>query len=453
MSRPSLAGVGQVIPIVAGLAERFDAAGHRLYLVGGVVRDLALGVASAADDIDLTTDATPDVIKQLVSPIATALWSQGERFGTIGATVNGRDLEITTHRAEAYDPASRKPTVVFGRSVEDDLARRDFTINAMAVSLPDGALIDPFGGMTHLDQRVLATPLSPGESFSEDPLRMMRAARFLPRFALTADPGVEASARELAPRLAIVSVERISAELERLLALPQVEQGVRFLHDCGLLVEVIPAYRPDPAAATRAATLAAGDGSADVRRAGLFAPVGVDGVRAALTRLRYPRAVVATTVGLVEALPVALGRDVTPADVRRTVDRVGLDAIADLRQLAANHRRTDPAGDPAGAEPDAVPGGVPGTEPTFDAVYEALAAEEDLTDLSIPLSGRDIMRHLDLAPGPEVGEAARHLRAARIEHGPLTVEAALGRPRRLGRRPRTVVIGPEPPSSAPDPAP
>lgn len=399
-----LPGLDTIMPLVEEVAQRFAHRGHRLYLVGGVVRDLALGSLSAADDIDLTTDATPRQIKDLVAPVATALWTQGERFGTIGATVNGRALEITTHRAEAYDPASRKPVVVFGRSVRDDLERRDFTINAMAVSLPDGELIDPFGGLDHLRQRTLATPLSPTESFSDDPLRMLRAARFIPRFDLEPEPGVAEAARTLADRLGIVSVERVNHELERLLALAGPGPGVAFLHRCRLLVEIVPAYRDQPPAALeRAAGWAAGSGSALVRRAGLVQPLGPDGARVALNRLRYSRAVVSATINLLTTLPAVTGTGAgpQPVDVRRVVDRVGLAAMDDLGQLAANV---------LGAE---------AARPFF-ALLDELSTREDLGDLSVSLTGRQIMSHLGLDPGPEVGEATRHLRHRRLVDGPLT---------------------------------
>ncbi|MEY3267120.1 MAG: hypothetical protein RJA15_1566, partial [Actinomycetota bacterium] len=168
------------------LAARFREAGHRLFLVGGTVRDLLLGASDAEIDFsqidfDATTTATPDQIKAIVAPIADALWTQGERFGTIGLKIGNRPYEITTHRAEAYSPDSRKPDVQFATDIETDLSRRDFTINAMALELTSDTptLVDPFGGAADLMTRTLRTPLSPEESFSDDPLRMLRAARFV----------------------------------------------------------------------------------------------------------------------------------------------------------------------------------------------------------------------------------------------------------------------------------
>jgi poly(A) polymerase len=180
---------GPVLDEVAPLASAFAAAGHRLYVVGGTVRDLLLGDASftTADDIDLTTSARPDEIKACLNGVADAVWTQGERFGTIGARIGDRVYEITTFRAESYTDDSRKPHVVYADDVETDLARRDFTVNAMALEVTSTApvLVDPHDGAIDLATKVLRTPLSPEESFSDDPLRMLRAARFITRLRPT----------------------------------------------------------------------------------------------------------------------------------------------------------------------------------------------------------------------------------------------------------------------------
>ncbi|HJP25557.1 MAG TPA: CCA tRNA nucleotidyltransferase, partial [Acidimicrobiales bacterium] len=169
---------------VAPVAGPFHAAGHGLYLVGGLVRDRLLR-DDRTPDHDLTTDATPDRIRELVAEVADAVWLQGERFGTVGLRVGDVTMEITTHRAEAYLSDSRKPVVRFSSELFEDLARRDFTVNAMAVDVADGMLHDPFGGRADLETRTLRTALDPVESFSDDPLRMLRAARFLSRYGLT----------------------------------------------------------------------------------------------------------------------------------------------------------------------------------------------------------------------------------------------------------------------------
>ena len=180
------------------LTARFRAAGHRLYLVGGTVRDLLAGAPTEEIDFDFTTDARPDAIKKVLKGWADAVWTQGEKFGTIGAKKGGRPYEITTHRAEAYHEDSRKPEVEFSDQVEADLSRRDFTINAMALELTADTptLVDPYGGAAELATRVLRTPLAPEVSFSDDPLRMLRAARFIARFNATPAPELVAAVKE-----------------------------------------------------------------------------------------------------------------------------------------------------------------------------------------------------------------------------------------------------------------
>ena len=236
-------------PILAELApltERFAAAGKRLYLVGGTVRDLLIGRGDATNvdafDFDATTDARPEETKRIVSGWADAVWTQGERFGTIGAKKNGRVYEITTHRAEAYSPDSRKPDVAFADAIDADLSRRDFTVNAMALELTgaEPALIDPFNGAADLISRVLRTPLSPEESFNDDPLRMLRAARFIAALNLTPDPALVDAVKNMASRLEIVSRERIQAEIDRLIVLDHPTAGLWFLVDTGLATHFFP---------------------------------------------------------------------------------------------------------------------------------------------------------------------------------------------------------------------
>ena len=229
------------------LTERFQHAGHRLYLVGGSVRDLILGSSSGGDatpqfDLDFTTTARPDEIKRAVSGWADSVWTQGERFGTIGASSKGRTYEITTHRAEAYHEDSRKPDVQFSDSIDADLSRRDFTINAMALELtsPTPTLVDPFSGAADLVQRILRTPLGPEESFSDDPLRMLRAARFIARYSLTPEPGLVEAVTAMSDRLSIVSAERIRDELDKLIVTPHPSAGLWFCVDTGLADHFLP---------------------------------------------------------------------------------------------------------------------------------------------------------------------------------------------------------------------
>ncbi len=228
---------------VEPLKDAFEKAGKRLYLVGGVVRDLFLGVLEEASaDIDLTTDATPDEIENIVGPISDTMWLVGKRFGTITIEISRRKFEITTHRAESYDPNSRKPLVKFSTSIKEDLSRRDFTINAMAMELTGSAskLIDPYGGLQDLLSRKLATPGDAEDSFNDDPLRMLRAARFISRFALNPTKDVSDAAVELRERLNVVSPERVREELSKLLVLPDPSVGLWFLVDTGLFDVFLP---------------------------------------------------------------------------------------------------------------------------------------------------------------------------------------------------------------------
>jgi poly(A) polymerase len=249
----------EVVEELAPLTERFQAAGHRLYLVGGTVRDLLLGDERTDFDFDATTDALPHEIKACLQGWADAIWTQGERFGTIGAVKRSaegeRVYEITTHRAEVYHDESRKPDVTFSKDIEIDLSRRDFTVNAMALQLTrsDDAvgtpkdttagtptLVDPFGGAVDLVTRTLRTPLAPEISFDDDPLRMLRAARFIARYQLQPVPELVEAARALAPRLDIVSAERIRDELDKLIVVPHPSAGLWFAIDTGLADHFLP---------------------------------------------------------------------------------------------------------------------------------------------------------------------------------------------------------------------
>ncbi len=235
-----------ILSELAPLTERFASAGKRLYLVGGTVRDLLIGRGDATNvdafDFDATTDARPEEIKKIIAGWADAVWTQGERFGTIGAKKDGRVYEITTHRAEAYSPDSRKPDVAFADAIDADLSRRDFTVNAMALELTgtEPSLIDPFNGAADLIARVLRTPLSPEESFSDDPLRMLRAARFIAALNVTPDPALVAAVKNMSARLEIVSRERIQAEIDRLIVLDHPTAGLWFLVDTGLAEHFFP---------------------------------------------------------------------------------------------------------------------------------------------------------------------------------------------------------------------
>ncbi|MDQ1217773.1 CCA tRNA nucleotidyltransferase [Microbacterium arborescens] len=225
-------------PVVSTLADAFERAGFELAIVGGPVRDALLG--RATNDLDFTTNARPDDILRVVEPLATATWDIGRAFGTIGAKVRGEQIEITTYRADSYDGVTRKPTVEFGDTLEQDLARRDFTVNAMALRVPGPSLVDPTGGVEDLVATTLRTPGDPAVSFGDDPLRMLRAARFASQLGFSLDPATEQAMTELRETLSIVSPERVQGELVKLLRTDDPARGIRLLVDTGLMQLVLP---------------------------------------------------------------------------------------------------------------------------------------------------------------------------------------------------------------------
>ena len=225
-------------PPVSTLAEAFAAAGYELALVGGPVRDAFLG--RAVNDLDFTTSATPDQIEQLVRPIADAVWDVGREFGTIAAKLGDATVEITTYRADSYDGKTRKPTVEFGTNLDDDLVRRDFTVNAMALRVPGAVLVDPYGGLDDLLARRLRTPSSPEVSFSDDPLRMLRACRFVSQLGATLDVPTAAALADMAEKITTISAERVRDELSKLLLTDSPRAGLEVLVDSGLAAHVLP---------------------------------------------------------------------------------------------------------------------------------------------------------------------------------------------------------------------
>lgn len=394
----------ELLTEVQPLAKRFAEGGHRLYLVGGIVRDQVLGRPLAPEsDIDLTTDATPQRTKKLVAPLADAVWTQGERFGTIGCRIGDRSYEITTHRGESYHPSSRKPTVEFSTDVEDDLARRDFTINAMAASLPDGELIDPHGGLRDLAEHRLRTPLAPDESFTDDPLRMLRAARFLAGYALDADPALVDAVDRLAPRLAIVSIERRRDELDKLLTLPDPAVELRFLRDHGVLEHALAhlAEVPDDAFERVLRALAALPPDRELRLAASVAPDDHpqrEAVVRALRDMRYSNHVIDRVGRLVAGATFVWRHDGTwdAADVRRLVAMVGPD-LDDALLLAGTRVDTD----------------------ALRAALDHLRQSEPLDDLEPALDGAEVMAVLGIPQGADVGRALAFLRELRLTEGVL----------------------------------
>jgi poly(A) polymerase len=225
-------------PPVSTLADAFAQAGHELALVGGPVRDAFLG--RAVNDLDFTTSATPDQIEQLVRPIADAVWDVGREFGTIAAKLGDATVEITTYRADSYDGKTRKPTVEFGSNLDDDLVRRDFTVNAMALRVPGAVLVDPYGGLDDLLAGRLRTPSTPEVSFSDDPLRMLRACRFVSQLGATLDLPTAAALADMAEKITTISAERVRDELSKLLLTDSPRAGLEVLVDSGLAAHVLP---------------------------------------------------------------------------------------------------------------------------------------------------------------------------------------------------------------------
>jgi len=232
------AELDRISPVIDDLGRIFAEAGHELALVGGPVRDAMLG--RAHDDLDFTTSALPEQTEKLLSRWGDALWDMGRDFGTIGTRKGPFQVEVTTYRSETYDPSSRNPTVQYGDSLVGDLVRRDFTVNAMAVRLPGRQVEDPYGGVVDLARRVLRTPGRPEDSFSDDPLRMLRAARFAAQLGFDVAPEVVAAMTAMADRITIISAERVRDELVKLICAPEPRRGLTLLVDTGLADHVLP---------------------------------------------------------------------------------------------------------------------------------------------------------------------------------------------------------------------
>jgi poly(A) polymerase len=407
----------ELVELTEPVAARFEAAGHSIYAVGGMVRDAVLGAGLVGEgvvgDIDLTTDADPGRIKELLAGFAGALWTQGERFGTIGCMVGQRTFEITTHRTDRYESGSRKPMVRFTSAIESDLARRDFTVNAMAVRLPDGELVDPFRGEADLAGGVLRTPLEPEVSFSDDPLRMLRAARFVAALRLAPRPELVAAMAAMGDRLAIVSAERQRAELDRLLLLDDPAPGLELLLATGLAAQVVPELDAEVAAA-----VARAPARLVARFATLLAGAGEAGAAARLRALRSSNDHVQAVRRVVRAVEPLLGRAGSSsagvdAAVRRFASAAGPwldDAVATL-----GARRPDTAAEAA-------------------AAVRRLAAAGELDDLRPQLDGDDVQRVLGVGPGPVVGEALAFLQELRWEEGSLDDAEVRRRLQDWGRR-------------------
>ena len=374
-----------------------------MFLVGGVVRDALMGLDHPSD-VDLTTDAVPETIRALLEPHVDALWDQGARFGTIAAMVGEAKVEITTHRCERYDSGSRKPVVGFGTDIVEDLERRDFTINAMALDLiGELGLVDPFGGRSDLEQGRLRTPQEPSVSFGDDPLRMMRAARFVARFGLDVDAALTDAMAKCAPRMSIVSVERQRDEIEGLLGLPDVGAGLAMLTEAGL-DEVVFSVSVSSLVGLDWAAIE----TVEHKRLVLFDSLG--DVRQQMRHFRYANAAIVDAeagAAVIEAITTHTG-SWTDAEIRRVALGKSLRASA----FAAMIARSSPTSDRARGE-------------VFAAALADLRAREDLEDVSVPLSGRDVMDLLGIDEGAMIGEALDYLRECRIADGPIDRATAM----------------------------
>ncbi len=458
-------------PVLTRLGQRFTAAGFEVHLVGGSVRDALLsagaGVARVPGDLDVTTDARPEQVLGLLRGLASSTWNTGIAFGTVGAEVDGVRLEITTFRADRYDRESRNPEVAWGNSLVDDLARRDFTVNAMAVSLgPDRTVTDPYGGLGDLLAGRLRTPGAAVDSFADDPLRMLRAVRFVAQLGLTPVPEVVEAMTSLAPELGRITPERVQVELSKTLLQPSPRAALELFVATGLADVVLPELSAlrmeidehhqhkdvyghsltvlDQAIALEKAAVRAGEAGAEspdlvLRLAALLHDIGKPAtrrheprgrvsfhhhevvgaklVRKRLTALRYPKDVV-EAVARLTFLHLRFhgygGGEWTDSAVRRYVTDAG-DLLPRLHKLVRSDCTTRNRRRAAALSA------------TYDSLEQRIAelsAAEDLARVRPDLDGNAIMAILGIPPGREVGEAWSFLKDLRLERGPLEPEEA-----------------------------
>ncbi len=425
------------------LADRLADAGYECFLVGGTVRDALLD--RPVTDIDLTTNARPDVVENIVRGWADAVWLQGQRFGTVGCEKNGARLEITTYRGDIYRPESRKPEVTYADTIEEDLVRRDFTVNAMASALPEPRLVDPCDGAADLANRRLRTPRSPEESFADDPLRMMRAARFVAALGFEPDADMVAAMRAMHQRLEIVSAERIRDELVRLLTVDDPSRGLWLLCETGLADNFLPElnamrleqdpihHHKDVLAHTIAVVNNVKSGDRLVRLAALFHDIGkpktrsfdnggvsfyhheVVGARMTETRMRalkFSNEDVADVAKLVYLhLRIhTYGMGWTDRAVRRYARDAGplLDRLNELQRADCTTRNQRKAEALAKRMDE------------LEARIAALREREELDAIRPALDGDQVMKFLNLEPSPLVGEALDFLLEVRLDEGPIT---------------------------------
>ncbi|WP_410787144.1 CCA tRNA nucleotidyltransferase [Kribbella sp. C-35] len=448
----------ELAPVVDELGHRFADAGHEIALVGGPVRDILLGRGSK--DLDFTTSAHPDVIERLLSGWADHVWDIGKAFGTIGCRKGEWVLEVTTYRSETYDPTSRKPEVSYGDSLEGDLARRDFAMNAMAVRLPSRQFVDPYGGMEDVAHQRIRTPGTPEDSFSDDPLRMMRAARFAAQLGFTPDPAVVTAMTAMADRITIVSAERVRDELEKLICADHPRIGLDLLVSTGLAEHVLPelpalqlmkdehqrhkdVYEhsltvldqaidlesrlsvPTPDFVVRFAALIHDIGKPKTlrfegARKVTFHHHDVVGAKLARKRmkaLRFSNEQIEQVSKLIELHLRFHGYgdgEWTDSAVRRYVRDAGdqLERLHILTRADCTTRNRRKAESLRAAYDD------------LETRIERLQEQEELDSLRPDLDGNQIMQILGISPGREVGEAYKFLMELRLDQGPLGEDQA-----------------------------
>ncbi|PRW63486.1 CCA tRNA nucleotidyltransferase [Actinopolyspora mortivallis] len=460
MQRNAIEELLRRAPVVEELARLFAAAGFSLYIVGGSVRDALLGQVGA--DLDFTTEARPERVLELLDGWAETVWDTGIEFGTVGAYRKGTTVEITTFRADTYDRSSRNPEVVFGDSIDGDLLRRDFTVNAMAVELSRREFVDPHGGLRDVIRQWLDTPAPPEESFADDPLRMMRAARFAAQLGFDPTQRVLTAMREMAAEIARITPERVQTELSKLLCGQYPRKGVELLVDTGLADHVLPelpamrleidehhqhkdvylhslvvldqavelerAADPDgePDLTLRLAALLHDIGKPATRR---FEPgggvsfhhhevVGAKMARKRLRALRYSKEIVSDVSDLVYLHLRFHGYgegNWTDSAVRRYVNDAGhlLQRLHKLVRADCTTRNRRKARALQRSYDD------------LEARIRRIAEEEDLARVRPDLDGNEIIRLLGIEPGPLVGKAWRHLKELRLDQGPLGREQAV----------------------------
>ncbi|MGY5123369.1 CCA tRNA nucleotidyltransferase [Streptomyces nigrescens] len=455
VQRRAVSELLRVSPVADDLARRFQEAGFTLALVGGSVRDALLG--RLGNDLDFTTDARPEDVLKIVRPWADAVWEVGIAFGTVGCKKDSFDIEVTTYRSEAYDRTSRKPEVSYGDSIEQDLVRRDFTVNAMAVLLPQKEFVDPHDGLEDLAGRVLRTPGTPEESFSDDPLRMMRAARFAAQLDFEVDPEVFAAMKAMSDRIEIVSAERVRDELNKLILAPHPREGLRLLVDSGLADHVLPelpalrlesdehhrhkdVYEHSLTVLEQAIDLEENGPDLVLRLAALLHDIGKprtrrfekDGrvsfhhhevvgakmTKKRMTALKYSNDLVKDVSRLVELHLRFHGYGTgewTDSAVRRYVRDAGpqLERLHKLTRSDCTTRNKRKA--------SALSRAYGGLEERIARLQE----QEELEAIRPDLDGNDIMQILGIRPGPEVGKAYKQMLELRLEHGPMEREAAV----------------------------